>query len=64
MTANGEGKDTLQVTLLLTVEHIDGPYRTDDAVAQAAAEAIAGETLELGRVTRSRYVVDSAEVIA
>jgi len=56
----------IQIHLVVTVEHVEGPERSVEKIGRALVEALGGETLEIthgGRGTyRSLYLVDEAEV--
>jgi hypothetical protein len=58
----------MDVTITLTVAHVDGPKFDAERVADAAVEAIVGETLELlthdAFPVRSRYRVEDGELYA
>jgi hypothetical protein len=57
----------VDVTITLTIDHVDGPMVDVDRLTQAAIEAICGETLEILSYPpnhRSRYVVEDGEVYA
>ena len=56
----------VKVSLFLDVGHVDGPRRDPADVADAVADAIAGETIEMltheAFPARSRYLVEDAIV--